>query len=131
MPAPSSRRLMSATSSHEAPAGSDGQPGVGQRRARGDARLVDEPCRPGGFGAVDLHDRCRTPSAIWIMSGSSGVTARTASSTNITWWHRFSAPTISGCLLTGYLSSGRIRIQPSCWFAHSPACFRLLPDGWR
>jgi hypothetical protein len=30
---------------------------------------------------------------IWIVSGSSGVTALAAFSTNITWWHRFSAPT--------------------------------------
>src|SRR5437899_3153177 len=32
-------------------------------------------------------------SPTWIISGSGGMTARVASSTNIAWWHRFSAPT--------------------------------------
>jgi hypothetical protein len=32
---------------------------------------------------------CPTALLIWIISGSSGVTALAASSTNITWWHRF------------------------------------------
>ena len=56
-PPPTSRRLMSATSSREAPAGRvTVSPVSAERGACGDARLVDEPCRPGGFGAVDLHD---------------------------------------------------------------------------
>jgi putative transposase len=36
---------------------------------------------------------CPTALLIWIISGSSVVTALAASSTNITWWHRFPAPT--------------------------------------
>ena len=32
-------------------------------------------------------------SPTWIISGSAGMTERVASSTNIAWWHRFSAPT--------------------------------------
>src|ERR1022692_2148601 len=31
-------------------------------------------------------------SPTWIISGSGGMTARVASSTNIAWWQRFSAP---------------------------------------
>jgi transposase InsO family protein len=38
---------------------------------------------------------CQMASSTWIISGSGGMTARLASSTNITWWHRFSAPTVS------------------------------------
>jgi hypothetical protein len=34
----------------------DGQPGIGEGGARGDAGLVDELGRPGGFGAVDPYD---------------------------------------------------------------------------
>jgi hypothetical protein len=37
-----------------------------------------------------LRDRA---SPTWIISRSGGITARVASSTNIAWWHRFSAPT--------------------------------------
>ncbi|MGH3287676.1 MAG: hypothetical protein ACRDPD_23765, partial [Streptosporangiaceae bacterium] len=37
--------------------------------------------------------RCQMTSPTWIISGSGGVTARVVSSTNIAWWHRFSAPT--------------------------------------
>src|ERR1022692_3517232 len=40
-----------------------------------------------------LSAPCPTALLIWIISGSGGVTALAASSTNITWWHRFSAPT--------------------------------------
>src|SRR6185437_8937456 len=36
--------------------------------------------------------RCQNASPTWIISRSSGMTARVASSTNIAWWHRFSAP---------------------------------------
>src|ERR1019366_5868729 len=38
--------------------------------------------------------RCQMASPTWIISGSGGTTARVASSTNIAWWHRFSAPTL-------------------------------------
>jgi hypothetical protein len=34
----------------------------------------------------------RKLSPAWTSSGSGGVTARAASSANIDWWHRFSAP---------------------------------------
>ena len=58
MPAPTSRRLMSATSSRDAPAGRvTVSPCPGEGRARRDARLVDELFGPGGFGAVDLDHR--------------------------------------------------------------------------
>ncbi len=36
---------------------------------------------------------CRIASPTWNISGSGGMTAWVASSTNIAWWHRFSAPT--------------------------------------
>jgi hypothetical protein len=35
-------------------------------------------------------------SPTWIIPGSGGITAQAASSTNIAWWHRFSAPTSFG-----------------------------------
>jgi len=52
-------------------------------------RALDQaaPLRPLPCGVTD-----------WIISGSGGVTARVASSTNIAWRHRFSAPT--GCRWT-------------------------------
>ena len=37
--------------------------------------------------------RCQMTSPTWIIPKSGGMTARVASSTNIAWWHRFSAPT--------------------------------------
>src|ERR1017187_3451596 len=39
---------------------------------------------------------CQMASPTWIISGSGGMTARLASSTNIAWWHRFAAPTNPG-----------------------------------
>jgi hypothetical protein len=39
---------------------------------------------------------CQMASPTWIISGSGDMTARLASSTNIAWWHRFSAPTGPG-----------------------------------
>jgi hypothetical protein len=39
--------------------------------------------------------RCQMASPTWIISGSGGMTARVASSTNITWRHRLSAPTVA------------------------------------
>ena len=56
IPASTSRRLMSATSSREEPGGQgDGHPGAGEGRARGDPRLVDELRGPGRVGAVHLQ----------------------------------------------------------------------------
>jgi putative transposase len=39
--------------------------------------------------------RCPMASPTWTSSASGDATARAASSTNIAWWHRFSAPTPS------------------------------------
>src|ERR1700745_3752804 len=45
-------------------------------------------------------------SPTWITSGSGGTTAWVASSTNIAWSHRFSAPTTSWAGRTAQWSSG-------------------------
>ena len=37
--------------------------------------------------------RCQMASPTWIVSGSGGMTAQVALSTNTAWWRRFSAPT--------------------------------------
>ena len=44
-------------------------------------------------------------SPTWIISGSGGMTAWVASSTNIAWWHRFSPPTIQETYLSYSVSN--------------------------
>jgi putative transposase len=45
--------------------------------------------------------RCPTASPTYTISGSSGVTALAASSTNITWWHSFRHPHVTTPPLAG------------------------------
>ena len=71
---------------------SDLEPAPPDDRAAGVRGLLPPAApRPGPGRVTAAAARSRHPT--WIISGSGGMTARLASSTNITWWHRFSART--------------------------------------
>ena len=54
---------------------------------------------------------CQNASPTWIISRSGGMTAQVASSTNIAWWHRFSAPTGRAVPFPWPLAAGTVGIE--------------------